>query len=261
MGDWGTQFGMLIQYMAEIRPEGLGTEGGRDEDVSDLMELYRASKKRFDDDEGARLLFLFFFVPPFKEMVSIDPRLQSPSPGLARAPLLRRVRTPAGMKALAGSLLRSPLPAVQSSSSGPARRSLGCRAATRPSWPPGGESATPRVCESLGPRPCQPAVDPIASRVPPLFFSSLGSARTSGPVPPETNPEFRYDLPFLLEPRRREFNKIYERLGVTLEERGESFYNPFLQGLLHELKEKVSRFPAWLVFCLPCPACLPGLVG
>jgi hypothetical protein len=41
IGDWGTQFGMLIQHMRELRPEGLGTEGGKEEDVSDLMELYR----------------------------------------------------------------------------------------------------------------------------------------------------------------------------------------------------------------------------
>lgn len=27
--------------MSELRPEGLGAEGGRDEDVSDLMQLYR----------------------------------------------------------------------------------------------------------------------------------------------------------------------------------------------------------------------------
>jgi hypothetical protein len=37
IGDWGTQFGMLIQYMAEKRTEGLGGEGGRDEDVADLQ--------------------------------------------------------------------------------------------------------------------------------------------------------------------------------------------------------------------------------
>ena len=45
-GDWGTQFGMLIQHMSELRPEGLGDDGGRDEDVRDLMQLYRASKVR-----------------------------------------------------------------------------------------------------------------------------------------------------------------------------------------------------------------------
>lgn len=48
IGDWGTQFGMLIQHMEELRPEGLGADGGKDEDVSDLMQLYRASKQRFD---------------------------------------------------------------------------------------------------------------------------------------------------------------------------------------------------------------------
>lgn len=37
VGDWGTQFGMLIEHMTDLHPEGLGTEGGRDEDVSDLQ--------------------------------------------------------------------------------------------------------------------------------------------------------------------------------------------------------------------------------
>ena len=47
-GDWGTQFGMLIQHMSE-RPEGL--VGDDEEGVRDLMQLYRASKKRFDEEE------------------------------------------------------------------------------------------------------------------------------------------------------------------------------------------------------------------
>ncbi len=34
-GDWGTQFGMLIQYIAEKRPEGLNAAS--DEDVADLQ--------------------------------------------------------------------------------------------------------------------------------------------------------------------------------------------------------------------------------
>ena len=42
---------MLIQHMSELRPDGLGSDGGRDEDVRDLMQLYRASKKRFDEEE------------------------------------------------------------------------------------------------------------------------------------------------------------------------------------------------------------------
>ncbi|MCH9609620.1 MAG: Arginine--tRNA ligase [Chlamydiales bacterium] len=43
VGDWGTAFGMLIVYMKE--------EGKEPVDLPMLMEWYRASKKRFDDDE------------------------------------------------------------------------------------------------------------------------------------------------------------------------------------------------------------------
>jgi len=46
VGDWGTQFGMLIEYMKETYPnfqEQLP-------EVHDLQEFYKASKKRFDDD-------------------------------------------------------------------------------------------------------------------------------------------------------------------------------------------------------------------
>ena len=32
---------------------------------------------------------------------------------------------------------------------------------------------------------------------------------------------------FLCDQSRREFQKIYERLNIQIEERGESFYNPF----------------------------------
>ncbi|KAF8073007.1 Arginine--tRNA ligase [Scenedesmus sp. PABB004] len=49
IGDWGTQFGMLIEHMAELRPGGLAES--RDEDVADLQVLYRAAKKRFDEDD------------------------------------------------------------------------------------------------------------------------------------------------------------------------------------------------------------------
>lgn len=49
IGDWGTQFGMLIQFISEKRPEGLNAAS--DEDVSDLQVLYRAAKQRFDEDE------------------------------------------------------------------------------------------------------------------------------------------------------------------------------------------------------------------
>jgi arginyl-tRNA synthetase len=35
---------------------------------------------------------------------------------------------------------------------------------------------------------------------------------------------------------RQDFSTLYERLGVTLEERGESFYNPQLPGVVQELE-------------------------
>lgn len=116
IGDWGTQFGMLIQHMAELRPGGL--DEGKDEDVADLMALYRASKARFDAEED--------FKQRAREAVT---RLQSGDEASLAA------------------------------------------------WR--------RICEAS----------------------------------------------------RREFNAIYARLGVTLEERGESFYNPMLKGVVEELKE------------------------
>lgn len=39
----------------------------------------------------------------------------------------------------------------------------------------------------------------------------------------------------ICEASRREFIKIYERLGVRIQERGESFYNPVLASLVSEL--------------------------
>jgi arginyl-tRNA synthetase len=48
IGDWGTQFGMLITYMREHVPEVL--EGQKQTDLVSLMQWYRASKKCFDED-------------------------------------------------------------------------------------------------------------------------------------------------------------------------------------------------------------------
>ena len=52
VGDWGTQFGMLIQHMTELREAG---SLGADDDVRDLMELYRAAKKRFDEEQDFKV--------------------------------------------------------------------------------------------------------------------------------------------------------------------------------------------------------------
>lgn len=52
VGDWGTAFGMLIAYMKEIAPKILN--GEQETDLSHLVEWYRSSKKRFDEDPEFR---------------------------------------------------------------------------------------------------------------------------------------------------------------------------------------------------------------
>jgi len=49
VGDWGTQFGMLITYLREVCPEALTTAEAVD--LGDLVSFYRQAKKRFDTDE------------------------------------------------------------------------------------------------------------------------------------------------------------------------------------------------------------------
>lgn len=50
VGDWGTQFGMLITYLREVYPDALTKADAIA--IGDLVELYRAAKKRFDEDEA-----------------------------------------------------------------------------------------------------------------------------------------------------------------------------------------------------------------
>ncbi|HZF88943.1 arginine--tRNA ligase [Streptomyces sp.] len=53
IGDWGTQFGMLIQYLDE-HPHELDHEAGEvsgEEAMSNLDRLYKAARKKFDSDE------------------------------------------------------------------------------------------------------------------------------------------------------------------------------------------------------------------
>ncbi|MES9518990.1 arginine--tRNA ligase [Streptomyces capoamus] len=53
IGDWGTQFGMLIQYLDE-HPHELdhgGAEVSGEEAMSNLDRLYKAARKKFDSDE------------------------------------------------------------------------------------------------------------------------------------------------------------------------------------------------------------------
>ncbi len=48
VGDWGTQFGMLIAQLQDVYPEALTTAAALN--LGDLVTLYRAAKQRFDTD-------------------------------------------------------------------------------------------------------------------------------------------------------------------------------------------------------------------
>ncbi|MDB6097091.1 MAG: argS [Francisellaceae bacterium] len=50
VGDWGTQFGMLIAFIKKHHPE-LFTKASQDIKLSHLMQWYKASKQLFDSDE------------------------------------------------------------------------------------------------------------------------------------------------------------------------------------------------------------------
>lgn len=52
VGDWGTQFGMLITYLKEVCPEALTTSKALD--LGDLVAFYKQAKQRFDEDEAFR---------------------------------------------------------------------------------------------------------------------------------------------------------------------------------------------------------------
>jgi arginyl-tRNA synthetase len=49
VGDWGTQFGMLITHLKQVAPEALTTADAVD--LGDLVAFYREAKARFDADE------------------------------------------------------------------------------------------------------------------------------------------------------------------------------------------------------------------
>jgi len=57
VGDWGTQFGMLIAHMESLRTENLGEQNGSVDaelsvQLSDLESFYRQAKTRFDQEPG-----------------------------------------------------------------------------------------------------------------------------------------------------------------------------------------------------------------
>jgi arginyl-tRNA synthetase len=51
VGDWGTQFGMLVEHLRDEYPAALSLETSQDVDLGDLVALYKAAKQRFDVDE------------------------------------------------------------------------------------------------------------------------------------------------------------------------------------------------------------------
>lgn len=46
LGDWGTQFGMLILYLQEAFPDYISSTP----DVSDLTQFYKQARKRFEEE-------------------------------------------------------------------------------------------------------------------------------------------------------------------------------------------------------------------
>jgi arginyl-tRNA synthetase len=52
IGDWGTQFGMLITYLQEAFPDALTTANALA--LGDLTTFYKQAKQRFDEDEAFR---------------------------------------------------------------------------------------------------------------------------------------------------------------------------------------------------------------
>jgi arginyl-tRNA synthetase len=115
VGDWGTQFGMLITHLKQVAPEALETADAVD--LGDLVAFYRQAKQRFDDDEA-------FQTTSREEVVKLQ----------------------------------------------------------------GGD---------------------------PVSLKAWG---------------------LLCDQSRREFQKIYDRLDIRLNERGESFYNPYLEGVVKDLE-------------------------
>ena len=71
VGDWGTQFGMLITHLKEVVPEALHTKDVVE--ISDLVNFYRQAKKRFDEDQ-------IFQTKSRNEVVNFCLLYTSPSP-------------------------------------------------------------------------------------------------------------------------------------------------------------------------------------
>ena len=58
VGDWGTQFGMLIAHLKDEYPDFVKTSPP----ISDLMAFYKESKRRFDEGRDWSLLLQISWV-------------------------------------------------------------------------------------------------------------------------------------------------------------------------------------------------------
>ncbi len=54
VGDWGTQFGMLITHLRDVCPEAMTASSTVD--IGDLVTFYKQAKKRFDEDEDFKTI-------------------------------------------------------------------------------------------------------------------------------------------------------------------------------------------------------------
>ena len=52
IGDWGTQFGMLVEHLRDEYPAALDPANADSIDLGDLVVLYKAAKQRFDADDA-----------------------------------------------------------------------------------------------------------------------------------------------------------------------------------------------------------------
>lgn len=55
VGDWGTQFGMLVEHLRDEFPAALNKETSQNVDLGDLVTLYKAAKQRFDKDDDFKV--------------------------------------------------------------------------------------------------------------------------------------------------------------------------------------------------------------
>jgi arginyl-tRNA synthetase len=55
IGDWGTQFGMLVEHLRDEFPAALSKETSQNVDLGDLVTLYKAAKQRFDKDDDFKV--------------------------------------------------------------------------------------------------------------------------------------------------------------------------------------------------------------